>query len=53
MLFDAFYVSLLSEKYKYGKQNILRAFFVGLFSNIKGWSSKEYSSHIYILKKAN
>jgi 2-polyprenyl-3-methyl-5-hydroxy-6-metoxy-1,4-benzoquinol methylase len=51
MLFDSFYVSLLSEKYKTGKNRYLAAFFRGLVSNIKGWSSKEYSSHIYLLKK--
>ena len=52
MIFDAFYVSLLSEKYKTGKQNFLRAFFIGLRSNIKAWSTKEYSSLIYVLKRA-
>lgn len=51
MLFDAFYVSLLSEKYKTGKSNILRAFWIGLRSNLNGMLNKEYSSHIYILKK--
>jgi 2-polyprenyl-3-methyl-5-hydroxy-6-metoxy-1,4-benzoquinol methylase len=51
MLFDSFYVSLLSEKYKTGKQNMLKAFWFGLKSNIKANRSKEYSSHIYILKK--
>lgn len=52
MLFDSFYVSLLSEKYKSGNNNYLMAFLIGLVSNIKGLLSKEYSSHIYILKKA-
>jgi SAM-dependent methyltransferase len=51
MLFDSFYVSLLSEKYKHGKNKYLSALFRGFMSNIKGFSSKEYSSHIYILKK--
>ncbi|WP_348800152.1 class I SAM-dependent methyltransferase [Flavobacterium adhaerens] len=50
MKFDSFYVSLLSEKYKNGKMNYIKAFFVGLQSNWKAKSSKEYSSHIYILK---
>ena len=50
MKFDAYYVSLLSEKYKTGKSNMLKAFWVGLKSNIKAKSSKEYSSHIYIIK---
>lgn len=50
MYFDSFYVSLLSEKYKTGKMNPIRAFYVGLISNLKGKSSKEYSSHVYFLK---
>ncbi len=51
MLFDAFYISLLSEKYKTGKQNYLKAIWVGLLSNFRGWVTKEYSSIIYILQK--
>jgi 2-polyprenyl-3-methyl-5-hydroxy-6-metoxy-1,4-benzoquinol methylase len=50
MLFDSFYVSLLSEKYKTERQNPIKAFFVGLYSNILAIRSKEYSSHIYIIK---
>src|SRR5690554_362153 len=50
MYFDSFYVSLLSEKYKTGKMNFVRALFIGLLSNFKGMSSKEFSSHIYVLK---
>ena len=50
MKFDSFYVSLLSEKYKSGKMNFIRAFFVGWKSNLSGNKTKEYSSHIYILK---
>ncbi len=49
MKFDAFYVSLLSEKYISGKMNFIKAFFVGLRSNIKAKQNLEYSSHIYIL----
>lgn len=52
MLFDAFYVSLLSEKYKSGKMNFIKGFFVGLQSNIKALTTKEASSLIYILKNA-
>jgi len=52
MIFDSFYVSLLSEKYKTGKQNFLKAMWIGLRSNINAWQTKEYSSHIYILRKA-
>jgi len=52
MKFDSFYVSLLSEKYKTGKMNYVSAFFVGLKSNLKASSTKEYSSHIYVLKNS-
>jgi 2-polyprenyl-3-methyl-5-hydroxy-6-metoxy-1,4-benzoquinol methylase len=52
MIFDSFYVSLLSEKYKNGKQNFVKAFFVGLISNIKAFKTNEYSSLIYVLKSA-
>lgn len=51
MWFDSFYVSILSEKYKSGKANLFRAFFVGLWSNVLGFFTKEFSSHIYILKR--
>ncbi|MFD2725796.1 class I SAM-dependent methyltransferase [Hyunsoonleella rubra] len=52
MWFDAFYVSLLSEKYKTGKMNPLKGFWVGLLSNIKTISSKEASSLIYIINNS-
>lgn len=50
MKFDSFYVSLLSEKYKTGKMNFVKAFFIGLRSNWKAKASLEYSSHIYVLR---
>jgi 2-polyprenyl-3-methyl-5-hydroxy-6-metoxy-1,4-benzoquinol methylase len=52
MKFDSFYVSLLSEKYKTGKMNFVKAFFIGLQSNWKAKQDFEYSSHIYILKNS-
>ncbi|WP_242535698.1 class I SAM-dependent methyltransferase [[Muricauda] lutisoli] len=51
MWFDAFYVSMLSEKYRGNKGYLFSAFFVGLWSNIKAIFTKEHSSLIYILKK--
>lgn len=51
MLFDSFYVSLLSEQYKTGKKNWFKAFRVGLKSNIEARANLEYSSLIYYLKK--
>ncbi|MDD3721710.1 MAG: class I SAM-dependent methyltransferase [Lutibacter sp.] len=53
MIFDSFYVSLLSENYKIGKSNFLKAFYIGLASNIKAIGTKEYSSLIYVIKKPN
>ena len=50
MVFDAFYVSLLSEKYRTGKMNFVSAFIIGLKSNWKARTTNEYSSHIYIIK---
>jgi SAM-dependent methyltransferase len=51
MIFDSFYVSLLSEKYKTGKSFSIKALFIGLWSNISALNSKEHSSHIYCYKK--
>ncbi|UBZ15831.1 class I SAM-dependent methyltransferase [Flagellimonas marinaquae] len=51
MWFDAFYVSMLSEKYRGNKLYLVSAFFVGLWSNLKAIFTKEHSSLIYILKK--
>lgn len=50
MKFDAYYVCLLSEKYKSGFMNPVKAFWIGWQSNRKAKRSKEYSSHIYVLK---
>ncbi|MBK5209204.1 MAG: class I SAM-dependent methyltransferase [Flavobacteriaceae bacterium] len=50
MVFDSFYVSLLSENYKNGKSNFIKAFYIGLASNIKAMGTKEYSSLIYVIK---
>lgn len=51
MLFDSFYVSLLSEKYKSGKMRFLNGILIGLISNVRALASGEYSSIIYIIKK--
>ena len=51
MKFDAYYVSLLSEKYKNGKMNPIKAFWIGFKSNRKAKRSGEYSSLIYILRR--
>jgi 2-polyprenyl-3-methyl-5-hydroxy-6-metoxy-1,4-benzoquinol methylase len=51
MKYDAFYISLLSEKYKSGKQNILKGFLWGFYSNFHALMNKaNYSSLIFIFK---
>ncbi len=53
MIFDSFYVSMLSEKYKNGKVNLVRSMWNGLRSNFNGMKTgKEYSSQIYLIKKS-
>jgi 2-polyprenyl-3-methyl-5-hydroxy-6-metoxy-1,4-benzoquinol methylase len=52
MWFDSVYVSMLSEQYKTGKQNFIKALFIGLISNVKALlNAKKCSSVIYILAK--
>ena len=51
MIFDSFYVSLLSEKYKNGSSFSLRAIWSGFRSNLSASTTGEYSSLIYCLKK--
>jgi len=52
MWFDSFYVSLLSEKYRNGKGNIIRAGWVGFVSNLKAIGDvKKCSSVIYVVRK--
>ncbi len=50
--FDAFYVALLSEKYKNGKVVLWKAFLNGLRSNLSALATGEYSSLIYVLQRA-
>lgn len=49
--FDSFYVSLLSEENKSGRKNLVKAFSIGLLSNLKAKRTSEYSSILYIAKK--
>ena len=51
MIFDSFYVSMLSEKYKTGKINYFRAFWIGLKSNLKARKTSEFSSLIYSIER--
>jgi len=49
MVFDSYYVSMLSEKYKGG--TFFNAIINGLISNIKAFKNINNSSLIYILSK--
>ncbi len=51
MKLDAYYVSLLSEKYQNRCCKFLSAWFHGYLSNLKAKRSLQYSSMIYVLKK--
>ena len=50
LYFDSFYVSLLSEQYKTGKKNLIKAFFTGLKSNWYARKTGQYSSLVYIIQ---
>ena len=52
MLFDSFYVSLLSEEFQTGKKKFINGFIIGLLSNIFGILTKRgFSSTIYVFEK--
>jgi hypothetical protein len=52
MWFDSFYISLLSEKYRNGRGNLVKAFFIGFISNLKAFVDKSRcSSLIYVIGK--
>ena len=52
MWFDSFYVSMLSEQYKNGKGNIIKAVLNGFISNLAAWNNtRKCSSVIYVISK--
>tara|TARA_B100000945_G_scaffold320729_1_gene331786 strand:+ start:378 stop:1265 length:888 start_codon:yes stop_codon:yes gene_type:complete len=54
MLFDSYYVSLLSEEITSGKKNFFKALAIGSISNAIGaFTKRGYSSAIYIFEKKN
>jgi len=52
MVFDSYYVSMLSEKYKTGSIKYFKAFISGFKSNMAAKGPSQYSSVIYVFKKA-
>ena len=54
MIFDSFYVSLLSEEFKTGKKKFINGFIIGFISNLAAIISKRgHSSTIYVFEKKN
>ena len=51
MRFDAYYISLLSEKYRSGSNRYFKAAYLGWRSNREGKRNGEYSSMLYISHK--
>ena len=52
MVFDSFYVSMLSEKIKTGNTNFIKAIWNGFRSNMAAIKSgKTYSSQIYLIRR--
>jgi predicted SAM-dependent methyltransferase len=53
MWFDSFYVSMLSEQYKNGKGNIIKAILNGFMSNAAALgNTRKCSSVIYVISKS-
>lgn len=48
---DAFYISWLSEKYRNNPLAPVLGFLVGALSNMYGFFFREFSSHVYVLKR--
>ena len=51
MLLDAFYISIMSEKYKKSKLSFFKGIMIGLISNLLGLFSSSYSSSVFVFKK--
>lgn len=48
---DAFYVAVLSEKYKFGRPRYFRALVNGIRSNLSAMATSESSSRVYVFRK--
>jgi hypothetical protein len=52
MIFDSYYVSLLSEEFLSGKKNFAKGFLIGFISNLFGiFTKRGHSSIVYIFEK--
>jgi len=53
LIFDSFYISLLSNEYKTGNKRLLHSFCIGLLSNLRAMLGKpNYSSNLYCFEHA-
>jgi 2-polyprenyl-3-methyl-5-hydroxy-6-metoxy-1,4-benzoquinol methylase len=53
LVFDSFYISLLSNEYKTGNKRLLHSFLIGLLSNLRAMLGKpNYSSNLYTFEHA-
>ena len=51
MLLDAFYISIMSEKYKKSKLSFVKGIIAGLISNLSALYTSNYSSSVFVFKK--
>lgn len=52
LIYDSFYISIISEEYKHKKKRLLKSFIIGLISNIYGiFTKKGHSGNIYVFQK--
>jgi predicted SAM-dependent methyltransferase len=51
LVWDAYYISYMSEQYRHHSLPLLRGVFRGLVSNCKARKSKEWSSNVYVFEK--
>jgi hypothetical protein len=53
LIFDSFYISLLSNEYKTGNKRLLHSFLIGFISNLRAMLGKpNYSSNLYTFEHA-
>ncbi|MHA8074800.1 class I SAM-dependent methyltransferase [Aquirufa sp. HETE-40SA] len=51
LIFDSFYISLLSNEYKTGNKRLMHSFCIGLLSNLRAMMGKpNYSSNLYLFE---
>ena len=53
LFFDSFYISILSQRHKTGKTQILKAIYIGLISNLKAIKKGNYSSSFFVFSKSD